>query len=229
MQAHLDEPRRPLATVPLWSNEWLSVNSLGSAIRELSVRMQGGRVLDIACGNEPYKELFRSAECYVGLDIAKANSSAIVVGDNQKLPFASETFDHALCTQALEHVELPDKLLAEACRVLRPGGQLLLSAPMYWPHHEEPYDYFRFTRYGLEFLLGEAGFEIQSCIQQGGAWRLVGQSMAHAFHNAISFRTFGLRAITISFINSFFALLDRLNYQAGDTSNFAVLARKVKV
>jgi hypothetical protein len=42
--------------------------------------------------------------------------------------------------------------------VLRPGGWLVLSAPFYWPLHEEPHDYFRFTRYGLEHLMREAGF-----------------------------------------------------------------------
>src|SRR5262249_17511055 len=153
-------------------------------------------------------------------------SQADVAALADRLPFAAGTFDGAFCSQVMEHVEQPAALLAEAFRVLRPGGQLLLSAPMYWRHHEEPHDFYRYTRYGVTHLLENAGFEVERVDQVGGAWRVVGQALANTFHASIRFRTFGIKAMTMLVTNSFFSLLDRVDYHWEDTCNFVALARK---
>jgi len=223
----LEEPRRHTPTVPRWHNEWLSVNLLAKTIHAISSRVTGTRLLDIACGNEPYRPWFPNARFYVGIDIVRANNVADVIAASDHLPFAPETFEGALCTQALEHVEEPIKLLREAWRVLKPGGKLLLSAPMYWHHHEDPYDFYRYTRYGLRYLLERANFQIEEIVQQGGAWRVVGQSLVHTFVISIPFRTFGLRAFISVLLNTLFDWLDRINFHPQDTCNFVVLARKI--
>ena len=225
--AHSEDLRRVTASVPRWHSSWLSISPLARDIQRLAPRLRAGRLLDIACGNKPYRSWFPQATWYLGLDIVPANSSADVVAHTAQLPFAAEVFDSALCTQALEHVARPDALLAEAWRVLKPNGQLLLSAPMYWQDHEEPYDFYRYTRHGLQFLLAQAGFEIEYLVQQGGAWRVVGQAFANTFYTGIRFRTFGVRALVLLLANTFFDLLDRVNYQTQDTCNLVVLARKI--
>jgi hypothetical protein len=53
-------------------------------------------------------------------------------------------------------------------RVLAKGGQLVLSTPLFWPVHEAPYDYYRFTEYGLRHLLIKNGFKVDNIIYRGG-------------------------------------------------------------
>lgn len=130
-----------------------------------------GRVLDLGCGDRRYEKVFgRVAESWLGLDwpTNPHQSGPDVVADALRLPLASASFDTVLCTQVLEHVAEPATLLREARRVLRPGGTLLLTAPQYNGLHEEPRDFFRYTRYGLEHLIGSAGLQVQEVKPIGG-------------------------------------------------------------
>jgi SAM-dependent methyltransferase len=53
-----------------------------------------------------------------------------------------------------------DEVLAEIHRVLKPNGQLLLSCPFAWPEHEVPYDFARYSSFGIKSVLEKNGFEI---------------------------------------------------------------------
>jgi SAM-dependent methyltransferase len=94
------------------------------------------------------------------------------------LPFCDGCFDSALCTEVLEHVPSPERALRELRRVLKCGGQLLITAPMTWGLHYEPFDYFRYTRYGLEQLVIDAGFEVLAVERVGGVFSLIGARLA---------------------------------------------------
>jgi SAM-dependent methyltransferase len=122
-----------------------------------------GRLLDIGCGSKPYKKLFVVDE-YVGLDIdseiTRKRNVAEVLYDGKVFPFLSNSFDSALCNQVLEHVFNPDEFLSEIHRVLKPSGKLLLTLPFVWDEHEQPYDYARYSSFGLKFLLEKNGFQV---------------------------------------------------------------------
>jgi SAM-dependent methyltransferase len=66
-----------------------------------------------------------------------------------------------LCNQVLEHVFNPVQFLQEVNRVLKPGGKLLLTVPFVWDEHEQPYDYARYSSFGLRAMLEKSGFLIQ--------------------------------------------------------------------
>jgi SAM-dependent methyltransferase len=80
----------------------------------------------------------------------------------------------------LEHVRNPAGVLAELHRTLKAGGRLLLVTPHEWEEHQEPHDYFRYTRYGLDYLLRSAGFEAIQIDAAGGFFRLLSRRLLNA-------------------------------------------------
>jgi SAM-dependent methyltransferase len=117
------------------------------------------RVIDIGAGDAPYRELF-AAQRYVTLDHAETDHSGKVdlLGSADSIPADAGSFDVVLCTQVLEHVPDPQRAMREFHRVLVPGGLLLATVPFVWEEHEAPHDYYRYTRWGIEHLLQQAGF-----------------------------------------------------------------------
>jgi SAM-dependent methyltransferase len=144
----------------------------------------GARVLDAGAGEGNYKSHF-AAQRYLGVDLGVGDagwdySRLDVVGDLAALPFRDGVFDASLNVTTLEHVHDPLQVLTEIARTLLPGGKLLLIVPHEWEEHQQPHDYFRFTRYGLEHLLRGAGFcsfEIQPV---GGFFRLLSRRLFNA-------------------------------------------------
>jgi SAM-dependent methyltransferase len=124
-----------------------------------------GRMLDVGCGTQPYRSLFAGRE-YVGLDIDSPRSRSLGIADQlydgSTFPFPDSAFDSVLSNQVLEHVFNPAQFLSEVNRVLRPGGRLLLTIPFVWDEHEQPFDYARYSSFGLAHLLEEHGFRIDS-------------------------------------------------------------------
>jgi SAM-dependent methyltransferase len=123
----------------------------------------GQRMLDAGAGDSPYRPLFSHAH-YEAADICKraahAYSHVQYVCDLTAIPVEDERYDLVLCTQVLEHVPDPRSVLAELRRVVKPGAQLWISAPLSFHEHEVPHDYFRYTRFGWAELLAGAGLEL---------------------------------------------------------------------
>jgi SAM-dependent methyltransferase len=121
-------------------------------------------VLDAGAGRAPYRALFAHAR-YETADFVAVKGKKYVqpdyVCDLAQIPVEDARFDHVLLTQVLEHIPEPPTVLAELHRVMKPGGMLWLTAPLFYAEHERPYDYFRYTRYGLRHLLEGAGFAVQ--------------------------------------------------------------------
>lgn len=215
--------RRTRSRARLWSGDFLGTSLIYRNIREVTRDLRG-RLLDLGCGNSPYRHLLSTDIQYIGYDVDRQGSRPGVVGTVGNLPFSDGVFDAILSTQVLEHVAEPSAMLAEVARVLRPGGRLILSAPQYWRLHEEPNDYFRFTRYGLEHLLGQAGLEIDCITAQGGVWRLTGQAITSTI-----FHRFGANPVThLAFllINLVSLAMESVWSDAGDTVNYLVQARR---
>jgi SAM-dependent methyltransferase len=81
-------------------------------------------------------------------------------GTAYEIPSDDDRFDTVLCTDSLEHFEEPGAAIAEARRVLKPGGYAIYTVPLFWHLHEEPRDFYRYTVYGLQHLFRKNGFEI---------------------------------------------------------------------
>jgi SAM-dependent methyltransferase len=163
-------PHRPSWRQPLFLHYATLLRALEPHVRALR-----GKVLDVGCGLQPYRPWMDRAVEYVGLDREGPLSKPDVVGTVDALPFEDRSFDGVLSTQVFEHVADPSRAFRECARVLRAGGRLVLTVPGVWPAHEAPHDYWRFTRYGLERALREAGFDEIDVAPAGGFWASVGQ------------------------------------------------------
>ncbi len=145
---------------------------------------QGAAILDAGAGESVYKRLFSHCD-YKAIDLA--------VGDNRwnyanldyiapldKMPIPDNTFDAVLCTQVLEHLEWPRECVSEMFRVLKPGGKLYITVPMAQDEHQVPYDFFRYTSYGLKSICSNAGFREVTTTPLGGFWVRWAQELPRA-------------------------------------------------
>jgi len=122
-----------------------------------------GKTLDIGCGSKPYVDLYYSSE-YVGLEIDtpenRLSKNADFFYDGDHFPFDESSFDSIVANEVFEHVFNPEQFLTEVQRVLIPNGLVLLTMPFVWDEHEQPYDFARYSSFGIKSLLEKHGFEI---------------------------------------------------------------------
>jgi len=119
-------------------------------------------IADYGCGNMPYQPLVKPyVKQYIGIDLAENKNADIHIDPEGKIAMEDSSVDLVLSTQVLEHVENPVFYLAEALRVLKPGGKLIISTHGYWMFHPDPTDYWRWTSAGLNKIITERGFEIK--------------------------------------------------------------------
>ncbi|MFA5986229.1 MAG: methyltransferase domain-containing protein [Parcubacteria group bacterium] len=138
---------------------YFSRRGLHKNVSDLIVNLRG-RVLDIGCGSKPYENLCVCDE-YIGLDVeGRPNEKADYFYDCNKMPFGDASFDSLISSQVFEHVFNPGHFLKEANRVLKKDGIFLLTVPLVWEEHEKPYDFARYTSFGLKHILSEHGFEM---------------------------------------------------------------------
>ena len=139
-----------------------------------------GRLLDIGCGVMPFKDIIlKSVEQYDTLDFEERASGVKYVGDVQNMEMIDDqAYDSAVCFEVLEHVPDPFQAVSEIARILRKGGTLICSVPHLSRLHEEPHDYYRYTKYGLEALLTRAEFKVLDMRPRGGSFPFVGPQIS---------------------------------------------------
>lgn len=155
---------------PRWA---IIINPFFLIRRALFVRIEGlapsfeGRTLDFGCGSKPFVGLFENVSEYVGVDIETsghnhADSVVDVYYDGKTLPFEDGSFDNVVAFEVFEHVFNLDEVLTEIRRVLKPGGRLLFSVPFGWDEHERPFDFARYTTFGLRHILQQQGYSVDA-------------------------------------------------------------------
>lgn len=125
-----------------------------------------GKILDFGCGCKPYQDWFKRSDTeYVGCDIELSGhphqqETIDYFYDGKTLPFPDQSFDAIFSSEVFEHIFNIEEIVKELHRVLIPGGKMLITVPFVWNEHEIPYDFARYTSFGIEDLLKRNGFEI---------------------------------------------------------------------
>jgi SAM-dependent methyltransferase len=193
---------------------YFSRKALAKSIARLGSYITG-KTLDIGCGKKPYQEYFDSTE-YIGLEIDtpdnRQDKTADFYYDGSSFPFADSDFDSIVCNEVLEHVFEPDQFVQEINRVLKQGGYALLTVPFAWDEHEQPFDYARYSSFGLKFLLQKHGFEVVESTKTCADVRVVFQ-LANAYLYKVTLTRFSYINLLITIILIFpFNLIGSLLY-----------------
>lgn len=184
-------------------------------------------ILDFGCGQKPY-QIFASNHRYIGIDIDKKNDKADIYADITKVPIEDGIADIVVSFFALEHVYEPRPAIKEMSRVLKKQGSLFMIAPLYWEEHEQPYDYFRYTRFSLKRMLEEAGFCDIYIQDIGSSFSIVGLNIARILDSIFLFR-FLVPIVNIIFYNLDRLLTKRIRQRDKINSNalcYAIYAKK---
>lgn len=206
-------------------------------IKEAIKNYAKGDFLDLGCGNKPYESLYNAVtSSQIGCDIAQSDKKRVdTICPVTDLKFGDAMFDSVLCTQVLEHVFEHDKMMQEILRVLKPGGNLILTVPFAWELHEEPYDFFRYTKYALKELFEQNGFQIDYIKPNGGKWAAIYQLRNNMLYRSFTtHKTFFNKLKQIIFMemrltqlrNHFAIWLDKTYRDEIFTLNYIVVAHK---
>lgn len=142
-----------------------------------------GKCIDIGCGDMPFRSLIEEHVIqYDSIDIERRVYNVKYIGDIQDMNMIdNNSYDSALCLEVLEHVPNPFKAISEIHRILKKGGKLVCSAPHLSRLHEEPHDYYRYTKYGLKYLFENSGFDVVSIEPRGGIFCFLGHQISTLF------------------------------------------------
>jgi SAM-dependent methyltransferase len=139
----------------------------------------GSIVLDAGAGEAPYRRLFDHTQ-YETADfemVDKAYARSTYVCDLKNIPVEANRFDYIIFNQVMEHLPEPKAVLLELYRVLKPKGKIIYSAPLFYEEHEIPYDFYRYTQYGIKHLMQSAGFKIETLDWLEGYFGTVGYQL----------------------------------------------------
>lgn len=160
--------------------------------KELSSLPPGSILLDAGAGEQPYKKYCTHLQ-YVSQDFAQYNPDELkqglqmgqwdygtldIVSDIASIPRPDASFDAVLCSEVIEHIVNPIEAIKEFSRLLKPGGQLILTAPFCSMTHFAPYHFYSgYNRFFYETVLPEHGFEIVELTENGNYFEYIAQEL----------------------------------------------------
>lgn len=173
MSKHISWEVKQRINPKLYHFSYFSLFRIKKAVLEFSknIKITNYKILDLWCWNKPYISIFNWYSEYIWTDIIPGQYVDIVC-DSSNLPFNDNYFDYIICNQTLEHTREIDKAISEIKRVLKINWEAIISVPFLFPEHACPWDFFRFTRFGLQEKFKD--FEIISITNDTGYFTTLG-------------------------------------------------------
>lgn len=181
-------------------------------------------VVDLGCADTPYRDLFPAAR-YLGADLPGNPRADLVLDAVGRVPLDAGEADLVLSTQVLEHVDDPAAYLAECHRLLRPGGELVVTTHGIMYLHRDPTDHWRWTCDGLALTVERAGFEV---LEVRGVLGLVGASLQLLQAGLGQRAPKAVRVPLVAVFQLLIRLADRATSEASRRENGLVLAIRAR-
>lgn len=143
---------------------------IDEALREFEVSRHA-LVINIGAGGEIASLLDRAGLHPYSVDIDPARKPDLVADMEDLSALGEASVDSVICIEVLEHVQHPHLAVKELSRIMKPGGVIIGSTPFMLGIHDQPVDYFRYTRYGLQMLF--ANFELLKLRERNGYFSAV--------------------------------------------------------
>lgn len=200
---------------------------------------KGSIVLDVGAGERIWQHLFKHCD-YKTQDKCVGepmwNYSKIdYKSDATKIPIEDSVVDVVILTQVLEHIPEPECALREMNRILKNHGKIYITVPLGWREHETPYDFYRYTSFGIKYLLEKTGFKLISLEKQGGYFKHMGMKLwafiQLPFMNRNNLLTTPLKLFFVPCLTLFSLIcyvVDGLDKEKEMTLGFMVVAEKKK-
>lgn len=173
-----------LKTIKSWYRIGLDWEWFLAEVRQAA--KPGDVLLDAGAGECKWAEHF--PECrYIGLDNKVGDKTwdfgrvQIEADLTKHIPLEDNSVDIIISIQVVEHLCDPQQALSEMARVLKPGGHLFMTTPFFYQEHQQPYDFYRYTRYGLTHLAEQAGLSVHYVKPMGGYYMMLRDQLTH-FH-----------------------------------------------
>jgi SAM-dependent methyltransferase len=191
-----------------WHFQWLGQRDLTADLREILPTLRG-RLLDVGCGEKPYGRWLPGVREHLGIDVYPGPRVDHVIAPHEAWPFPDASFDAVLCTQVLEHAVDPGHALEEIRRVVKPGGDVIVTVPFIYGEHGLPFDFRRFAASELTRLF-EDGYEIVEVRRQGAIGSTLGTLFLHWLDEA-TFRSRFARLLKPPLLPLFIVLSGAIN------------------
>ena len=180
--------------------QWL----LGVRRPPSGISMFEGIALDIGAADKWIAKHLAAEVQYVALDYPATGAQMYgarpdVFADAARLPFRDAVFDAVICLEVLEHVPDPGQVVMEISRVLKTNGRAWISMPFLYPLHDAPFDFQRYTEYGLRRDVERSGLRVVSLNKKEHAIKAVGLLACLAIAGALHKRTPLMAALLLPF------------------------------
>lgn len=164
-------------------HNWLAYRIHDEALAQALKEYATGILVDIGCGEKPYAAITKRLVLHhIGIDCVRIQHDCMnvdIFSSAYRTAIQSSSVDTVLCTAVLEHLECPEDAILEMCRILKPGGYAIITAPLFWHLHGEPWDFYRYTSHGLKYLLMKGGLDILDIEPLGGFAITFGQELTY--------------------------------------------------
>jgi SAM-dependent methyltransferase len=215
-------------------NRLLHFNSsrfrLEQEMRDFAAQVpNGAMILDAGSGEAPYRKLFRHTK-YESADFCKIDKKyeeSTYICDLANIPVENERYDFIIFNQVIEHLPEPGKVLSELFRVLKKGGIIVASVPLFFEEHEQPYDFFRYTQFACKKLFEENGFIIQKLDWLEGYYGTLGYQFSMMYQKLPKYKFLPIRISAICLSLFFHYLETKTKLKAGMPKNYFVIATKL--
>jgi SAM-dependent methyltransferase len=198
-----------------------------------SLNFEEKLILNLGCGDKRYNEIFDKKNKVISMDVhisgrEAKDKQADIFYDGKVFPFEDSYFDLIFSTEVIEHVDDLDSFCKESYRVLKPGGFFIVTTPFFWGEHETPFDFRRFTSFGIKKLFVNYGFKVNSFFKLINGVNSIKTLMLSEMHNSENKKkiNFIVKKFILFFFKSFFYLLNKFYiFERVYLTNFIVLSK----